>query len=313
MHPLRDAFLWLSRRQAIGRWLERLPLCQRIVARFVAGRSRTDAVETARPLINDGFAVTFAYLGEEVDDLAEAADAVDEYRLLIATIGDSGLAVHCRVAVKPSLLGLHLDPAVAAAHLGKIATDAQQRGVGIELDMERADTVDGTLALYRSGLTHHPELGIALQAYLRRTADDLDTLIDEGIAHVRLVKGAYSEEPSVALTGASDVKSSYHRLMRRVLDPHLMRRGATAAIATHDQSLIAAARTRAMRQRVPDDAWEVQMLYGVRPQLQQRLLREGYSVRVSLPYGERWYPYFMRRIGERPANLWFAMRQVLGR
>lgn len=313
MQPLRDALLWLSRRQAVGRSMERLPLCQRIVARFVAGRSRTDAIATAKPLIDGGFSVTFAYLGEEVDDPAEAADAVDEYRLLIATIGDSGLAGHCRVAVKPSLLGLHLDPAVAATHLGKIATDAERRGVGIELDMERADTVDGTLALFRSGLSHHPDLGIALQAYLRRSATDLDALIEDGIAHVRLVKGAYSEDRSIALAGASNVKSAYHRMMRRLLDPATIHHGATVAIATHDQTLIGAARTRALRQRVPDDRWEVQMLYGVRPNLQRRLLREGYSVRISLPYGERWYPYFVRRIGERPANLWFAMRQIVER
>ncbi len=293
--------------------MERLPLCQRVVERFVAGRSRTDAISTAQPLIDEGFSVTFAYLGEEVDSLAEAADAVDEYRLLIAAIGDSRFAVHCRVAVKPSLLGLHLDPTVAAGHLRKIATDAHQRDVGVELDMERADTVDGTLDLFRSGLAHHPDLGVALQAYLRRSSADLDALIEDGVAHVRLVKGAYSEKQSDAFAGASNINSAYHRMMRRLLDPQTMRQGATAAIATHDQSLIGAARTRAQRQRIPDDRWEVQMLYGVRPLLQQRLLREGYAVRISLPYGERWYPYFVRRVGERPANLWFAVRQILGR
>ncbi len=313
MQPLRDALLWISRRQAVGGWMERLPLSQRIVERFVAGHNRSDVIATARPLIDEGFAVTFAYLGEEVGSLEEAADAVDEYRLLIAAVGDAGLGANARVAVKPSLLGLHLEAAAAAEHLSRIAGDAQARGMGIELDMERAATVDGTLALYRGGLSHHPEMVVALQSYLRRSGPDLDTLIDEGVAHVRLVKGAYSEDPTIALQGAAKIKAAYHRMMRRMFDPQAMAQGTTVGIATHDQSLIGGARTRAWRQRIPDDQWEVQMLYGVRPDLQRRLLRDGYRVRISLPYGEQWYPYFVRRIGERPANLWFALQQILRR
>lgn len=311
MNALRDVLLWASRRRALGDWLERSSLSGRLVRRFVAGATAVEAMAAAEPLLERGYAVTFSALGEDVGSAAEAAAAVEEYQALLAVIEGEGIAERSKVAVKPTLLGLQVGEDLAARNLAAIAAVTARTGVGLELDMERSPTVEATLRLYRHGLGTDPALGVAIQAALRRSADDVAALIGEGIARVRLVKGAYAEPASVAYRGEEAVVRSMHGLVRALLAAEAVAGGARLSLATHDEAVIAATRTRAFRTGAPSGSWEVQMLYGVRPRLQARLLREGYPVRLYLPYGRHWYPYFMRRLAERPANLWFALRQVL--
>ena len=310
VQPLRSLLLWLSHWEALGDRLERWPPSKRLVSRFVAGRRHDEAVAAAQPLIARGFTVSFSLLGEGVTSEAEAAAAVGEYHALLEAVAQAGIAAETTIAVKPSLLGLAVGQEVAAGALQRVAEASAEIGTGLELDMERAASVDATLALYRRGRAHHPEMGVALQASLRRSEADLQGLIEEGVAHVRIVKGAYAESGAIAYSGAGAIASAFHRLVRMALAPEAMRGGAFLAVGTHDLRIIAGTRTRAFRKRTPAGRWEVQMLYGVRPRLQAQLLREGYPVRVYLPYGRRWYPYVMRRLAERPANLWFALQQL---
>ena len=313
MNPSRGLLLWLSRRRGVGDAMERSPLRERLVSRFVAGRTATEAVARAQPLLDRGFTVTFSFLGEDVGSRAEAESAEREYLALVSAIAAAGVGAASVIAIKPTLLGMRVDASLAAGCLASIAGAARAAGSRVELDIERSDLVDATLALFRSGVQADPEMGIAQQAYLHRSAADVEALIAEGIGRVRLVKGAYAEPESVAVQDMDSVRRSYHGLVRRLLSAEAQAVGARVAVATHDLSLLAATRTRAFRNQVGPGGWEVQMLYGVRPSLQDRLLAEGYPVRVYLPYGAHWYPYFMRRLAERPSNVWFALRQVFTR
>lgn len=311
MNPLRPALLWMAGRPAIGAAMQRTPCGQRLVSRFIAGRDAAAALDAARPLLEQGYLVTFSYLGEDVASEAEAAAAVTEYEALIARVAEAGIGRQSKIAIKPSLIGLQLDPGLAARHLERVVVAAAAAGSSVELDIERSGAVDRTLALYRAVRQRHAGLGVALQAYLRRSPDDLRALIEERIATVRLVKGAYDEPKALAYQSQASISSAYHRLLRTVCAPESLARESFIAAATHDERLLASARSLAFRRHIGPERWEVQMLYGVRRPLQERLLREQYPVRIYLPYGEHWYPYFVRRLAERPANLWFALRQLL--
>ena len=311
MNPLRSVLLWMAGKPAIGDAMERAPFAQRLVNRFIAGRDARAALAVARSLAERGYLVTFSYLGEDVSNEAEAAAAVTKYEELINLIAEAGIGDQTKIAIKPSLIGLHLGDELAERYLEQVVASASTAGATVELDIERSDSVDPTLRLYRAVRQRHASLGVALQAYLRRTPDDLHGLIDERIATVRLVKGAYDEPKSLAYQSRESVTSAYQRLLQAAFAPENLASDGFVAAATHDEQLLASARSLAFRRHVGAERWEVQMLYGVRRRLQERLQLEGYPVRVYLPYGERWYPYFVRRLAERPANLWFALRQLL--
>lgn len=308
---LRPALIWLSNqdwaeRSARAAWVERL-----LVRRFVAGDTRDDALAVARrsPQRGDGLHganAMFSLLGEAVTDPAEAEQAVAEYCALVAAIAHE-TELEARVAVKPTLLGLGISYQTAERGLLTIVDTGAEHRVRVELDMEASDTVDATLSLYRAAAARSEWTGVALQAYLRRTPDDAQALIDEGIARVRLVKGAYSEPSSIAHRGAGPIRRAYTTLLEQ-----LWQTGADLGVATHDPILYRAVR------RLADDSpnrgyWEFQMLYGVRPEFGAAMLARGERLRVSVPYGERWYPYLMRRIAERPSNALFALRALTGR
>ena len=311
MSPYRALMLWVAAQTAVGAWLERLPVADRLVARFVAGRTVESALAAAQPLLAQGYRLTFSYLGEDVRSADEAQAAVEEYSRLIAAIGAAAMGSSTKIAVKPSLIGLQVDPENAERHLAGLVIEAAAHGIGVELDMERSGAVSATLTLYRAVRAQHATLGVALQAYLRRSDADLEALLRDRIANVRLVKGAYAEPAAVAFPSRRQIDRAFHRLLRAALAPEALGQGGTVAVATHDTQIIASARTIADRRRGGADQWEIQMLYGVRREVQQRLLREHYPLRIYLPYGERWYPYFVRRLAERPANLWFALQQIL--
>ena len=308
---LRPALIWLSQQDWAERTARAAGVERVLVRRFVAGDTGVEALAAARQVAQPtagvpGPTASLALLGEAVTDPSGAQHAVSEYCALLAAIGEEA-ELDLRVAVKPTLLGLEISHATAERGLLQIVETAAGHGVWVEIDMEGAETVDATLDLYRTAAARSQRTAVALQAYLRRTPDDAQTLIDEGIARVRLVKGAYSESNRIAHNGASTIRKAYLDLLKQLLSG-----GASVGVATHDPALHRGAR-RLVAELSPSGYWEFQMLYGVRPQLGAAMHARGERQRVSIPYGPDWYPYLMRRIAERPANAWFALRAVLGR
>lgn len=306
---LRAALIRLSREEGIGRAVERSGFGQALASRFVAGATHLEAVQTAQRLEQGGCSASLALLGEEVSEPSEAEAAALEYLDLIAALAGGG---DSRVAVKLSLLGLPISFETAREHLMALVDAAAAAGLWLEIDMEGAATVDDTLALYRLAAERSERTAVALQAYLRRTPEDIASLVEQGIARVRLVKGAYSEPRGVAWQDAQRIRRAYRGALEQLTSTPALESGGRVGVATHDPRLHRAAR-RLMREReVPQEVWEFQMLYGVRPQLRREMVEQGERVRISAPYGERWYPYFIRRIAERPANALFALRAVAG-
>jgi proline dehydrogenase len=275
-------------------------------ARFVAGETLDDAARVLRELNDRGLWANTTLLGEGVHDRAATEAVVEAYEQVIDRIAADGLRAN--VALKLTHLGLEIDEELALGNVRTLVERAARHGQLLRIDMEQSAFVDATLRTYRAlreaGLDN---VGTVLQAYLHRTPDDLESLLPLE-PDLRLVKGAYLEPPEVALSQKADVDAAYARLLERML-PAI---GHTA-VATHDERLIDHALQVAEREGVPRERFELQMLYGVRPQLQLDLARRGFKVLVATPYGPEWYPYLMRRLGERPANLLFFLRNALRR
>jgi proline dehydrogenase len=273
-------------------------------SRFVAGETLDECVAVLRRLNDQGLYANTTLLGEGVLDPQATEPVVAAYRNVVDRIAEEGLRAN--VALKLTHLGLEIDEELAYANIRTLVEHAAARDQFIRIDMEQSQFVDATLRVYRrlreAGLDR---VGTVLQAYLHRTPDDLEALLPLG-PNLRLVKGAYLEPPAVALGRKSDVDAAYARLMERMLGGD----GYTA-IATHDERLIQHAIRFTDENGVGRDRFEFQMLYGVRPQLQLDLARRGYKVLVATPYGPEWYPYLMRRLGERPANLLFLLKNTL--
>jgi proline dehydrogenase len=271
-------------------------------SRFVAGETMEDAVRVLRSLNDKGLWANTTLLGEAVRDETEARTVSEEYDVLVDRLAGEGLRAN--VALKLTHLGLELGEDVAYGNLVRIV----ERGQFIRIDMEQSSFVDATLRIYRrlreDGLDN---VGTVLQAYLYRTAGDLESLLPLQ-PNLRLVKGAYLEPAETAYPRKADVDTAYVRLLETML-----RAGGYTAIATHDESIIEHAMRFADEHAVPKDRFEFQMLYGVRPQLQLDLAARGYKVLVATPYGPEWYPYLMRRLGERPANALFLVRNLVRR
>jgi proline dehydrogenase len=271
-------------------------------SRFVAGETMEDAVRVLRSLNDKGLWANTTLLGEAVRDETEARTVSEEYVVLVDRLAGEGLRAN--VALKLTHLGLELGEDVAYGNLVRIV----ERGQFIRIDMEQSSFVDATLRIYRrlreDGLDN---VGTVLQAYLYRTAGDLESLLPLQ-PNLRLVKGAYLEPAETAYPRKADVDTAYVRLLETML-----RAGGYTAIATHDESIIEHAMRFADEHAVPKDRFEFQMLYGVRPQLQLDLAARGYKVLVATPYGPEWYPYLMRRLGERPANALFLVRNLVRR
>ncbi len=300
---LRSLFLMLARRRGLGRMATRLPLTRAMVARFVAGQTLDEALLTIGRIHEGGFKTTVDVLGELVASPETAAAAAERYVRTLDALAGAGLDRN--VSVKLSQMGLGIDADACRANLERILDRAADLGAFLRVDMEDHAKTDATLDLVRSLRPRYPDLGVVIQAALRRSPDDVESLIREG-TRVRLCKGAYNEPPSVALTDKAAVDHQYAVLMDR-----LLRKGAYPAIATHDERLIRRAVGLARREGIGRHAFEFQMLFGVRRDLQERLLADGWTVRVYVPYGTEWYPYFMRRLAERPANVTFVLRSIL--
>ena len=270
--------------------------------RFIAGENVASAIDTARGLTSRGLQCTLNYLGESVTTLPAARAATDTYADMMRDVHDAGLP--CQVSVKLTQLGLALDPEACEANLRHVL-DAAGDQCFVRIDMEQSVWVDPTLDLFeRVWQNGHHNVGVVLQSYLYRTEQDLARVNALG-GRVRLCKGAYKEDRAVAYPLTADVNASFVRLMRT-----LIRNGVDPAFATHDRNMIDTTRAQANEQGRSSEAFEFQLLFGVRRDLQTRLRRQGHRVRIYLPFGQEWFPYFMRRLGERPANLLFLLRSL---
>ncbi|MCB2223462.1 MAG: proline dehydrogenase family protein [Actinobacteria bacterium] len=276
---------------------------RRMAMRFVAGETLSDAVAATRALNERGMAVSLDHLGEHVTTRDEAIRARDDYLECIAAIAAEGLGAN--VSVKLSQLGMGLDDALAAESLGALARAAAAAGTTVTVDMEESAVTGLTLDLYEAAQRAHGNLGVALQAYLHRTPGDLERVIPLG-GHIRLCKGAYDEPDTVAMRDKGEVNRAFDRLAATLMAAA----GTVPAIATHDEARITPVAEAAAGRSEP---WEFQMLYGVRGTMQEALVADGHPLRLYVPYGDSWYPYLTRRMAERPANLWFFLRALLGR
>jgi proline dehydrogenase len=303
---MRSGFLWLSRRRSVGRLATRLPVTRSMVSRFVAGETLPEALTALERLRDAGLRTTVDVLGEAVTTRAAADAAADEYLATLDALASRGLDRN--VSVKLSQMGLGIDHDACRSNLTRILEHAAATDAFVRFDMEDHSTTDATLALWRELRPINAgrgDSGVVIQAALRRSADDVDALVAEA-ARVRLCKGAYVEPASVAYPDKSDVDEAYGSLMER-----LRLEGTVPALATHDERIVARAVAFARERGIQPDRFEFQMLYGVRRDLQDRLVRAGFGVRVYDPFGTQWYPYFMRRLAERPANVAFVLRSVL--
>jgi proline dehydrogenase len=275
-------------------------------SRFVAGETMDECVVVLRRLAAQGLHANTTLLGESVRDSAEAEAVADEYGRIIERLHAEQLP--CNVALKLTHLGLELDAELAYANVECVVRIAEALGTFVRIDMEQSSVVDATLSIYRRlREAGHDRVGTVLQSYLFRTESDLDALLPLA-PNLRFVKGAYLEPPEIAYADKADVDAAYARLVETAL-----RGGAYAAIATHDESLIERLIAFAEREGIGRDRFELQMLYGVRSGLQLDLVRRGFKVLVATPYGPEWYPYLMRRLAERPANLGFILRNAVRR
>jgi proline dehydrogenase len=277
---------------------------QSFARRFIAGESAAEAIEAARALEARGFLVSLDLLGESVATMAEADVATRAYLAVMEQATAAG--VNRNISLKLTQLGLDVDRATAVDNLRRILDVAEKQDFFVRIDMESSVYTDVTLEIFETvwnlGQRH---VGVVLQSALRRSEEDLRRVNRLG-GRIRLVKGAYKEPRQAAYQSKADVDAAYLRLMRE-----LLRDGLYPALATHDPAMIEAAKIRAAELELGSDRFEFQMLYGVRRDLQARLIADGYRVRVYIPFGREWFPYFMRRLGERPANVGFVVRSML--
>ncbi len=271
--------------------------------RYIAGETRAEAIERGQELNKDGLLITFDHLGEGVTEAAEAKSSVEEYVSLLKDIKESG--VDASVSIKLTQLGLDISTEFAETNARKVVEVAERLGNFVRVDMESSVHTAMTLDIVTSIHKSFPNIGVAVQSYLKRSETDVWRLVDEGVS-IRLVKGAYKEPPRVAFTEKKRVDENFSRLMRE-----LLLKGNAPAIATHDVTLINEAKTFARANGIKKEAVEFQMLLGINTKLQKELAGEGFRVKVYVPYGKDWLPYTMRRLAERKENVFFVLRHLL--
>jgi proline dehydrogenase len=301
----RSTLLFLSKREGLKNFATRFKPFRKMTERFVAGDDIATTVQAIRDLNAYGCTATFDHLNEGVTSADETEGEVREYKRVLAAIDETG--IKSNVSIKLTQFGLAFDPELAYRNARAIVEEAAQRGNFVRVDMEDSAVTQVTLDIFRR-LREEFDLntvGIVLQSYLRRTEADLRDMLAIP-ARVRLCKGAYNEPPAVAFPDKKDVDDNYVRCMKLLLQS-----GTYHGIATHDENMIRATKECAAREGIGKERFEFQMLYGIRRDLQEGLAREGYNVRVYVPYGKTWYPYFMRRLAERPANVWFVLKNFL--
>ncbi|WP_260704536.1 proline dehydrogenase family protein [Edaphobacter flagellatus] len=303
---LRSFFIALSQNRSLRSFSERSTVGRKMSSRFVAGMSVDDALAACERVNREGIAVTLDALGESVTTEAEAQRSAAVYHEMLDAIAARKL--NANVSLKLTQMGMDFDPALAEKIVGELVEHAAQADSFVRIDMEGSPYTEATIAMTerlhaRPGM--QGRVGTVLQAYLFRTAGDADRLLQQGI-RIRLCKGAYKEPPEIAFPLKSDVDENYVKLAQR-----LMTSGVFCGMATHDEAIVERLLAFVRTQGVPKSAFEFQMLYGIRRDLQRRLAKQGFGVRVYVPFGPEWYPYFMRRLAERPANVLFLMKNFL--
>jgi len=303
MPVLRSAFIALSHNQSLRSFLEKSWMGVKLSSRFIAGMKLEDAICVTQTMNAQGIAVTLDALGESVTSEAEAYRAAESYHQMLDAIAEHKL--NANISVKLTQMGLEQSPELAETIAGNLVEHARSFGNFVRIDMEDAKLTQITLDIVRRLHARQDlrgSIGIVIQAYLYRSQADIEQLIADGI-RVRLCKGAYDEQPDVAFPRKADVDKNYVLLSEKLLDS-----GVYHGLATHDEKMIAAAKKFVAEHGIDRGSFEFQMLYGIRRDLQRRLVGEGYKVRVYVPFGTEWYPYFMRRLAERPANVLFMAR-----
>jgi proline dehydrogenase len=282
--------------------METSPTARRLATRFVAGETLEEALSVARKLNSEGITVTLDHLGESVNSLDEAAAARDVYLRALDALHSTG--VQGNLSLKLTQFGLDLSEDECRSNVERLVSRASEIGNFVRVDMESSQYTDRTLSLVRDLFAKRHAVGTVIQAYLYRSKADVEDLCERRI-RVRLCKGAYLEPAAAAFPKKQDVDDNYVELMKI-----LLAHGTYPAIATHDERMIAATKMYALQSKIPRDRFEFQMLYGIRRDLQRKLAAEGYRLRLYVPFGKAWYPYYMRRLAERPANVFFILRNL---
>jgi proline dehydrogenase len=308
---MRSTLLALSRNRALAARIPNYRFARAAVRRFMPGEELDAALRASADFAPAGMGTVLTRLGENLSSLDEADAVASHYREVLDRIAATGLDV--RISVKLTQLGFDLDDDRARVHVDALCAHAARSGNEVWIDIESSEYVDRTIGLFRAVARNHRNVGLCLQAYLKRTAKDLDSLLATTAA-IRLVKGAYNEPASISFRSQEDIDSNYARLASRLLGAAALHSDAPSPVlATHDTRLIDRISKQALASDIPPRAYEVQMLYGIRPDEQRRLASTGYRVRVLISYGPAWFPWFMRRLAERPANVWFVARNLVVR
>jgi proline dehydrogenase len=305
---MRTILLWMARNRWLKEYLPRLWFARRAVRKFMPGEQIEDALEAAEQFRPLGIAILLTHLGENLERAEQAQAVADHYHDVLDKIMARGM--DAEISVKPTQLGLDIDADATLGHLQSLAVHAAEAGGSLWLDMEGSAYTDPTLDLYRRLKVDHPAVGVCLQAYLMRTPADVNALVPLQ-PQIRLVKGAYNEPAEIAFRRKADVDAAFQSLSVLML-PHVGAGKLRLGLGTHDTRLIEQVAKYAQEAGISLDAFEVQMLYGIRMDEQRRLASVGYRVRDLIAYGDAWYAWYMRRLAERPANIWFALRQVIG-
>ncbi|MGH9862902.1 MAG: proline dehydrogenase family protein [Candidatus Acidiferrales bacterium] len=300
---MRSLIFWLSKKKAFTDPIARTGMRLGFARRFIAGETLEDGLRVARELNAKGMKVMMNRLGEYVGERREAEESCAHYKEILQEVARRQLDTS--VSIKPTQLGLLFAPDLCRELTLRVVEEAARLNNFVEFDMEASDTTEATVELFEAVRRRYPNVGLAIQAYLYRSERDLARLKPLG-PKIRLVKGAYREPATVAFPKKSQVDENYRKLMGRLFSD-----GFVPAVATHDDKMIALAKQVVREKNPPPDGWEFQMILGVRRDLQEQLVRAGHRLRVYIPYGSEWLPYFMRRLAERPANLGFVVKSIL--
>ncbi|HKO61918.1 MAG TPA: proline dehydrogenase family protein [Pyrinomonadaceae bacterium] len=298
----RSALIYLSRHEGLKDFAAQFRPFRKLTTRFVAGETIDEAVAAIQELNADGCSASFDHLNESVSSPAEAEAEVVEYLTILERIDQT--QINSNVSIKLTQFGLELDPELAYQNARRVVVEAARRGNFVRVDMEASAFTQSTIDVFKRLRAEFElnDVGIVLQSYLHRTYADAQEMLKLP-ARIRICKGAYKEPPEVAFPDKKDVDDNYVRVMQLLLSS-----GTYHGIATHDPKMIEATIDYAQKQGIGKEAFEFQMLYGIRRDLQKQLAKDGYNMRVYVPYGKHWYPYFMRRLAERPANIWFVLK-----
>lgn len=305
---MRRALLAASQNQWLAQRAPQYAFVRKAVQRFMPGEDVSSALDAARSLQQSRIATILTQLGENVKNAAEAEAVTRHYLDVLERV--QGQKLEAAISVKLTQLGLDLDADSCLSNVRRLAKRAGELGNFLWIDMEASAYTTATLEIYRSVRAQHPNVGVCLQAYLYRTEKDLEDLLPL-VPAIRLVKGAYNEPPDLAYPRKKDVDENYFRLARKLLDPEVRQKGTRAGFATHDLRLIQKIEQAAQELGLPKESMEFQLLYGIQRAEQVRLAQAGYHVRVLISYGSQWFPWYMRRLAERPANLTFVIRNML--